>query len=103
MAVDKSLRGRNFQREGEERKAKLDLLIDFYESGAGTKGPPVIDVDCFPGEIKFALIGPDGRLHYRGRVLRCIKKRSASAERHLKEAHKDLEQAIAESKRGGLL
>ncbi len=91
MAVDKALRGRNFQREAEERKAKLDQLIDHYDSGVGKSGPKVIDVDCFPGEIKFAMRDADGLLHYRGRILRCIKKRSMSAQRYIQTHNADIE------------
>jgi hypothetical protein len=99
MAVDKALRGRDFKRESEERKEQLDKLIDHYESGVGPPGPLVIDVMCFPGEIKFATRGPNGELLYRGRILRPIKKRTASAERHLKEVHRHVEQEI-ERQRG---
>lgn len=94
MAVDKALRGRDFRREAEERQALIDKLIDFYDSGVGTKGPAVIDVDCFPGEIKFATPDQHGQLHYRGRILRCIKKRSASAERQVRARNADIEQQI---------
>lgn len=94
MAVDKSLRGRDFKREAEDRKAKLDMLIDQYDSGTGPRGPKVIDVDCFPGELKFAARDGNGVLHYRGRILNPIKKRTASAGRHLKANVLDIEEQI---------
>jgi hypothetical protein len=101
MAVDKALRSRDFKREAEERKEMIDKLIDQYDSGTGPAGPKVIDVCCFPGEIKFAMRDQHGVLHYRGRILRCIKKRTASAERHLREVHADV---VAEIERqSGLL
>lgn len=94
MAVDKALRGRDFKREAEERRADIDRLIDQYDSGTGPPGPAVIDVNCFPGEIKFATPDQLGQLHYRGRILRCIKKRSASAERQVAARNADIEQQI---------
>lgn len=94
MAIDKALRARDYKREAEERKAKIDLLIDTYETPGCRVGPKVIDVDCFPGELKFARRDGDGVLHYRGRILRPIKKRSASAQRHLKSNVGDIEEQI---------
>jgi hypothetical protein len=85
---------RDFKREAEVRKEQIDKLIDAYDSGQYRSGPSVIDVMCFRGEIDFAMEGPDGKLHYRGRILNPVKKRTPSVERHNAANQADLERWI---------
>lgn len=82
--------GRDFRREGELRQAQIDTLIDAYERDGTRSGSPQILVDAFPGELKFATL-VDGRLHYRGRILVPIKKRTPSKQTHDAASQADIE------------
>jgi hypothetical protein len=50
-------------------KASVDRLIDAYEDGQHRTGGACINVQCFKEDLTFAMEGPDGQMHYRGRIL----------------------------------
>ena len=61
-------------KDSEILQRDVDKIIDAQESGNYRAGSGVIQVKATEQQLAFAYRGPDGHLHYRGRILQPIGK-----------------------------